>query len=264
MQIAKIRAILLQALKETPSPAVDPAEVVAEERQPLEGAANNGQLPALFIYLLNHFSKAIIAQLIDESGVRVETAEPIGLVAVSVFADLEFLWRGSSLIDILMAKYRVVCPVLFGFRGNEKTNEGRARVGWWKIDGNWISDQVHNTRMTGLGAGYASICLRRFGTVRKHPWPTSHYWKSLASILATPASEVSSTQYLVLKAMIDRYVDQFCKFYGNAAIAALQVALVHFPARSPEQNAATKSLAVLADKIKIDKGIDLIGHALIA
>jgi nucleoporin GLE1 len=226
---------------------------------PNEHAKHNGNMPALFIYLINHFAKAIVAQFIDEAGVRPQTADPIGVVAVTIFSKDVFLWRGVSLIDILIAKLRVVCPVLFGLRGNEKTEEGRARLGWRKEEGAWVQEQIHNTRMTGLGAGYAAICLRDFSRMPqlKHPWAPTHYWQTMASIISTPPDQTSPTQYMVLKAMIENYEEKFLMFYGNAAYAALQVALVHFPAQAPEQNVATRSLSVLADKLKRDMGLDL-------
>lgn len=238
------------------APPVDPNMVTVTPRDPVEGAVNNGELPALFIYLMNIFAKAVVAQFIDEAGVTTKAAEPIGVVAVSIFANKDFVWRDESLIDILMCKMRVSCPVLFGLRGNEKTEEGRARLGWKKGDGQWVSDQVHNTRMTGLGAGYAAIALRDFSkTKMKNPWSPSNYWRSLASIVDTPPEEASNTQYTVLKAMIENSEQRFLQFYGDVGRHALFVALVVFPARALEQTVAVKALAVLGDKLRRDVGL---------
>lgn len=226
----------------------------------VEGSRNNGDiLPALFIYLLNIFSKALISQFVDEAGAAPKTADPIGVVAVSVFAQAELCWRGAPLIDILICKMRVACPVLFGIRGSEKTEEGRARLGWKRGDGGeWVSDQVHNTRMTGLGAGYAAISLRDFSkSSNKNPFPPTMYWRSMASIVNTPPEEASSTQYIVLKAMIENYEQRFMSFYGSAARAALQVALIDFPGRAQENTVAVTSLKVLGDKLRRDTGLRL-------
>jgi nucleoporin GLE1 len=81
----------------------------------------------------------------------------------------------------------------------------------------------------------------------------------MASITSTPPSEASPTQYMVLKAMVENYEQRFFNFYGNAALAALRVALVDFPNRALEQGPACSALAVLADKLKRDKGLDLRG-----
>ena len=220
----------------------------------------------MFIFLLNFFAKYVVAQFINEAGVNPEIADPIGVVAVQVFSRAEFLWREQSLIDIMMAKVRVVCPVLFGVRGNEKTEEGRARLGWIRDEsGSYVSEEIHGSRMTGLSAGYAAICLRDFSKSRlKNPWHPTHYWQTIASIVATPPDQRASTQYLVLRGLIDGYEATFLKFYGNAARAALKAALVKFPegARAPNSavlpgSSSVGGVQVLADKLARDRGIEL-------
>jgi nucleoporin GLE1 len=251
---------LKEALYQIPSPPVDPGMVMLSLPGPLQGATNNGEtLPVLFLYLLNIFSKAVVSQFIDEAGVSPKAADPIGVVAVSVFAQGDLCWRGVSLIDILMCKMRVSCPVLFGIRGSEKTEEGRARLGWKRSEsGDWVIEQIHNTRMTGLGAGYAALSLRDFTkSPHKNPYPPTMYWQTMASIVNTPPEATSSTQYTVLKALIENYEQRFMTFYGHAARAALQVALVDFPSRAPERTVAVSSLMVLGDKLKRDVGLRL-------
>ncbi|PQE19377.1 Nucleoporin GLE1 protein [Rutstroemia sp. NJR-2017a BBW] len=252
---------LQKALRQVPSPGVDPSNYMISTPSPVEGAANNGdQLPALFIYLLNIFSKCVVSQFINEAGVRPETADPIGVVAISIFAQEAFLWRGKSLIDILMAKMRVTIPVVFGFRGNEKSEEGRKRLGWQRNPGGgWIDEQIHSNRMVGLAAGYAALSLRNFSRVRlTNPWPPYHYWTTMASIVSTPTEEASSTQYTVLRYLIENNEQRFLDFYGIQAVAALRVALVDFPSRAPASaKVAAGSLSVLADRLDRDKGLRL-------
>ena len=232
------------------------------ERDEVPGAVNNGDLPFMFLFLLNHFSKAIIAQLAEEAGIKPHMAASISILAVKVFSNPSFLWRGKPLIDILIAKYRVVCPVLFGIRGKETTEGGKERLGWQKIGGKFIRDEVHFNRMTGFGAGYASLCLRDFSKSKsRHPYSVSYYWMAMASILSTPPEKISRTQCFVLKAMIDNYQEKFFRFYGAAALAALQIATIHFPARIAEQNDATLALRALPAKMKLELGIDLIDDA---
>ncbi|KAK8058721.1 hypothetical protein PG994_009169 [Apiospora phragmitis] len=161
-QLESIKTILMSALNgQPPSPLIDPSSFVVEPREPVEGALHNEpQLPALFLYLMNQLGKAIINQFINECGASPRSADPVGVVTAQLFSAKEFLWRGQSLIDILMAKFRIVCPVVFGYRGSDKTEQGRLRLGWRKDGGAWISEQQHNDRMMGLGIGYASIALR--------------------------------------------------------------------------------------------------------
>lgn len=227
--------------------------------EPTQGAMHNGEtMPALFLYLLNMLSKGLIAQLISEAGPTPAAAEGIGHLTVSIFSQAEFLWRGHSLIDIFMAKMRVVCPALFGFRGRDTTEQGRILLGWKKEGGAWVSDQTHSERMTGLGAGYASICLRDFSrSPNPSPWKPWHYWQTLATITSTPPDEASSTQFMVLKAMIELSEQKFLRFYGTAGLAALRVALVDFPEKSLQKGAANMSLAVVADKLLKDMGLRL-------
>lgn len=231
--------------------------VVDGEREPMEGGAlNNGNVPMLFIFLLNHFSKAIINQLAEEAGIKPLMAGSIGILAVKIFSRPSFLWRGKSLIDILIAKYRMVCPVLFGIRGDE--GKGKAQLGWKQVNGKFIHEEVHVNRMTGFGAGFAAICLRDFSRTKlSHPYSVSYYWMAMASIMSTPAENITKTQCFVLKAMIDNFEMRFLQFYGAAALAALQIATIHFPARVGTQNDATRALEGLPAKLKLQLGIDL-------
>jgi nucleoporin GLE1 len=107
--------------------------------------------------------------------------------------------------------------------------------------------------MTGLGAGFASISLRDFSKSSKvNPYPPTNYWMALASIVNTPAGETSNTQYVVLRAMIESHEKRFLQFYGNAALAALCLALVEFPKKAPANASAAGSLRALADLLRED------------
>ncbi|KAB5531301.1 GLE1-like protein-domain-containing protein [Coniochaeta sp. 2T2.1] len=252
VQIKRIQHLIKEALvNDVRSQLVDPSILVLEPREPQQGAENNGEVPSLFLYLLNIFAKTAINQFINEAGPRPETADPVGVTVAAIFAEPSFLWRGKSLIDILLAKFRVVCPVLFGHNGNEKYEDGRRRLGWHKEGGSWVPEQQHFDRMTGLGAGYAAISLRNFNrSKKKNPFPPTNYWTAFARIVNTPPAEISNTQAIVLKAMIQHYDGKFLEAYGNAAREALRIALVDFPRKCPAQTPATQSLQVLAQTLK--------------
>lgn len=225
----------------------------------MQGALHNdAQMPSIFIYLLNIFAKYSINQFLGETSARSEAADPIGVCIAATFSEPDFQWRGASLIDILMAKFRIVCPVLFGYRGNESTEQGRQRLGWWKSDGKWVDQQTHFNRMEGLGAGFAAVALRKFATSKKeNPYPPRHYWTAMAKIVNTPTAEISDTQCLVLKAMIQNYEQKFIEFYGTASLAALRTCLIEFPARIAKKSAAVESLVVVAQLLKKDSGLVL-------
>ncbi|KAI1818162.1 GLE1-domain-containing protein [Poronia punctata] len=260
-QIAAIQRLFQESLSgSVPSAPVDPSQFILDrQRAPVEGALHNeAQLPSLFIYLLNIFSKSIINQFINECAMQPRAADPLGVIAAQTFSNKSHLWRGESLIDILMAKFRVVCPVLFGYRGSEKTEQGRLRIGWRKDGGAWTAENHHIDRMKGLGAGYAAIALRDFSrSSNKNPWPPSKYWTSMARIVNTPPAEMSNTQCIVLRSMIETYEERFFLFYGTAAIAALRKALIDFPRSAPVKTSGTSGLEVLAQMLKRDIGLEL-------
>ncbi|KAI5461382.1 GLE1-like protein-domain-containing protein [Mariannaea sp. PMI_226] len=258
--ISKINAALKEALEGgIPSPPINASLFVVGTREPAEGAINNGDtLPSLFIYLMNIVSKGIINQFINEASANTKAAEPVGVFTAQIFSTKEYHWRGQSLIDILMAKFRVACPVLFGYRGNDRTERGRLALGWRKEGPAWITEQSHNDRMTGLGAGFASLSLRDFSkTSKTNPYPPVHYWKALAGIVNSPIGETSNTQYVVLCSMLQGHEQRFLTFYGNAAIAALRLALIEFPKKAPDNATAAGSLRALADLLQVESGLVL-------
>ena len=232
-----------------------------QNRNP-EAAHASSTLPGLLIYLLNIFSKAIIAQFISEASVSPKAADPVGIVAVQMFAVDDFRWYGTTLIDILMAKYHVVCPVLWGIYGDEKTNVGKGRLGWGREDrdGPWVSEQRHGERMTGLGAGFGAIALRNFSRSKNsNPYPNHHYWQAMQQIVSVPAAEATKTHFFVLKAMTEHYESRFLTLYGNAALAALRKALLDFPHQAGEsgKTAAARALTVLPDLLKRNQKLTL-------
>lgn len=188
-----------------------------------------------------------------------KAADPIGVVAVSIFSLEPLKLHGQhSLVDILLAKLHVVCPVLFGIYGDERTVQGKRRLGWWRNTGTggFISDQRHSERMTGLGAGFAALTLRDFSKARAtNPLPNWHYWRALSTIVNAPAQELTQTHFLLLKAMLDNYVPRFIQFYGQPALVALRKALVDFPAHAAESGKdgpALNALRTLRDTLRRD------------
>ena len=215
--------------------------------------------PALLVYLLNIFAKAMIAQFINEAGVKPLIADNLGTVASHIFALDNFRWKSISLIDVLIAKFHVVCPILFGIYGNERTLEGKQRLGWWREEdgGAFVPEQRHFERMTGLGAGFAGISLKNYEKARaQNPYPDRHYWTSLARITNIPPQEITQTHFVVLKGMIENFEAKFLQFFGDTAIAALKLVLIELPKRSPPSVAA-KSLAGLVDVLQRDKKLIL-------
>lgn len=220
---------------------------------------NDPKGPALLVYLLSIFAKAIVAQFVDEAGVKPQIAGPIGTVASHIFAISDLRWKEISLVDILIAKFHVVCPVLFGIYGDEQSVQGKQRLGWSKEKdgGPFVPQQRHFERMTGLGAGFAGISLKSYEKARvKNPYPDHHYWQAIARIANVPSDQITQTHFVVLRGMIEWYEGKFLLLFGDAALAALRHVLVELPKRAPPSIAA-KALAGLVDVLKRDKKLVL-------
>ena len=219
---------------------------------------SNCQVSGLLIYELNMMAKAIINQWVREAGSKPETADPPGILATYIFALNDFKIQGHTLINILIAKLHKTCPILFGISGNEKTAQGRAKLGWRqerdeKDQKQWVNEQTHHERMTGLGAGFAALSLRDFTKApMPNPYPNHHYWRAVARIVNT--AEPTPSHLIVLKAMIENTTTRFCQFFGLAARVALHAALVELPQRAPQGPART-GLATLPAVLEKKSGL---------
>ena len=213
------------------------------------------------LYLLNIFAKSLIAQFIGETSVAPMTANALGIIGSSVFAQQEFQWEGRlSFIDFFLAKYHVVCPVLFGRYGPESTPAGKLRLGWRRTpDGAFIEPQRHAERMTGLGAGFAGMSLRNFNRSKlQAPLPPHHWWRAVADITNVPPGQATSTHLIVLKAMIENCEQRILEFFGDMGKAVLRRTLIQYPNR-PEVKGSVpaKSLALLVDVLEREKRLFL-------
>jgi len=228
---------------------------------PNPSARNNSvTLPITFIWFLNQFTKAVMDNFIGSVFANNSLSDHIGLMVLKIFSDVQLKWRGASMIDIFMARMRKRAPILFGFRGNDYMEGGRAAIGWKKYNetGNWDDELTHFNRMIGLSRGYAAISLRDFGRRLDNPWAPWHYWQTLASILSTPTEQRTRTQYTIVAALIDGHEGKFVAFYGNAAMALLRYAVVEFPKNpKPENQTYAAALATVGSSWEKDFGFEL-------
>ncbi|MCJ1249380.1 hypothetical protein MMC30_006603 [Trapelia coarctata] len=244
----------LQAAIQFPHPQVDVTLFLATPPPPTTDTKG----PALLIYLLNIFAKALVSQFVNEAGVSPKSADPVGTIGSLIFATNDFCWNGISLIDILIAKYHVICPVLFGIYGDESTNEGKRRSGWIQDDGAWITEQRHAERMTGLGAGFAAISLRNYSKSKlQNPYPYYNFWTALARVANVPPNQTTATHFTVLKAMIENNEFRILDFFGNAGKMALRRALIELPQQTGMHSVAAKAVAILPDILRKEKKLYL-------
>lgn len=237
--IAKIREALRSAAN-AGGPMVDIRRFIVSPTPQLSNDSE-AQFPGFLLYLLNHFAKSIIAQFVGEASNEGKIIDAIGVIGISIFADEEFKWRGISLIDVLIAKFHAVCPVLWGIYGHENTQQGKQRLGWARAEpgGPFVTINVHNERMLGLGSGFASLTLRNFSKNKKvNPWPNTEFWRALTWIVNTPSTDITSTHLIVLKSMLADHVEKFITIFGHVAVAALRTAVIDFPARAPASESA--------------------------
>ncbi|KNG80707.1 RNA export mediator Gle1 [Aspergillus nomiae NRRL 13137] len=255
-QLVEIRATLEKAAS-IPEPSVDIRQFMAFPPEDIANSEDN-KVPALLIYALNIFSKSLISSLITEASINPGHAEPVGIVAAQIFSMDAFVYKGHHMVDILWAKYRVVCPALWGFYGNEKTEAGRRALGWWREapGGPFVSEQVHMDRMTALGAGFAALTLRNFGkTPRKNPFPNHMFWHAMQRILMIPPSEIQETHVILLSAMLKSSAERIVSFFGHFGLALMRKAIVDLPNSVPRQSMGVNQLKLLKDLYKREKNI---------
>ncbi|KAL4790258.1 hypothetical protein BDV19DRAFT_342724 [Aspergillus venezuelensis] len=255
-QLEDIRKAL-QTAANIAEPSVNIREFIAF---PPEEIANSDtdKVPALMIYALNILAKSLIASLLNEASLNSGHAEPIGIVAAQIFSSAEFIYKGVHMVDILWAKYRVVCPALWGFNGNDKTEAGRRALGWKRdpSTGQHVRDQTHAERMNALGAGFAALTLRNFGRAkRRNPFPNTLFWYSMHKILTIPPSEIHETQVVLLVAMLRSSAERIACFFGHIGLALMRRAIVDLPASLPHKITGITQLTMLKDTYKRDKNI---------
>lgn len=258
LQNMEIRNTIRDALKVSPTVTVPIADYLISP--PVPSSQTQPQAPALFIYLLNIFSKCLIRQFLDEVAIAPRTATTIGITGATIFAQDDCKWNGTSLIDIFIAKYHRVCPVLFGIWGPESSTQGKQRLGWWWADEtktSLVTEQRHYERMTGLGAGFAAIALRSYKN-RASPYPVWHFWQALARILNVPKDKITNTHLVVLKSMLEGNEGRILEFFGRAGKVLLRTALVEFPASVHiRDGVAAKALALIPDVLRAENKLYL-------
>lgn len=217
------------------------------------------RVSAVFIYLLNIFVKAVVSQLINEAGIKLEYAEPLGVVVAQIFSGEQYCFKGFAFSDIFWAKYRASCPALWGFYGDEKTTAGKEALGWkrYEAGGPFLSEADHRQRMVGLGGGFAAVTLRNFGkTSRKNPFPNHMFWWAVSKIVSVPPDDLQETHFYILYAMLRFSAERIIGLWGHAGLALLRTAIVSLPNKTKNKQAgAVGQLKVLKGLYATEKNI---------
>lgn len=247
----KILGILQQAMTAS-GPTVDVRNYLISSRAKFaDMTQQQTQVPAVFIFLVNSFAKISI-KMLKESTLQTMT-NLVGISVAFIFGHNNLRWNGESFIDIFLAKYHRMCPVLFGIYGPENTRAGRDRIGWGTEGESYIETSIHQEEMMGLAMGWSAVTLRDFKTSvsAKNSLPAYHFWASVANIVNVPPKEVQETHLIVLKNILEHYADKFVKFYGQAAMVALRRAIIEFP--GPLKESTARSGLILLREIFVKK-----------
>ncbi|GAB1726998.1 hypothetical protein NU195Hw_g3852t1 [Hortaea werneckii] len=231
----EVRAILDRAATMSDI-SVDPSEFILYPEHPPTSSTAENRYPGCLLYLLSRFAKSAIAQLIQEAGMETETADGVGVLLVTIFSVPNYRWNGQSLIDVLWAKYHVVCPPLFGISGSQNTPAGRKRLGWWTENDAFLSEELHYQRMRGLGAGFSALTLRDFSrSANPNPAPNRLWWEALARILNLPPGHPQLTHYVLVKALLADHVPRILQIFAAAGKAVIRKATAEFPQKGPRR-----------------------------
>jgi nucleoporin GLE1 len=218
------------------------------------------QVSGTFIFLLNILVKQGVKIMPTSASMTAYNAvDPIGVIIAYCLSLSTFHVQGNSFVDILLAKYHFSCPPLFGIWGSEKTDQGRARLGWSREGGKWVSPTHHFEKLNGLACGWAALTLRDFSKSReKNPLPAWRYWRSIAFILNVPPAQITQSQGVILKGLIEHYAQHFCKSFQQSALNALRMAIIQRPREAAAAgNTALEGVVVLKDTLVKDFAIHL-------
>ncbi|KAF2995877.1 hypothetical protein E8E13_004290 [Curvularia kusanoi] len=232
--IKSLRADSFDVALNTPGPTIDIRPFLVNQTIPPLANEAEAQYPAFLLYMWIIFEKFLLKQFdkeADNEDGRV--MQELGLVAASLFADQKYMWKGISLIDVLLAKMHKVCPIMFGLRGNMNTVEGQKRLGWVPIGDNPPTATAYMQRIRGLSAGFAAMSLRAFKTVPA--LPMSEYWHVLVHVCNTPTQDLYPGHFAILNGLLRDFYKKFLGFYGVQARGVLRRAVIDVPARAPER-----------------------------
>ncbi|KAL1604545.1 hypothetical protein SLS59_003740 [Nothophoma quercina] len=232
--IKSLRADSFDVALNTPGPTVDIRPFLVNQTIPPLANEAEAQYPAFLLYMWIMFEKFLLKQFEKEaSNEDGRIIQEIGLIAASLFADQKYMWKGVSLIDVLLAKMHHICPILFGVRGNMNTVEGQKRLGWMPIDKQPPTGEIYMQRIRGLASGYAAMSLRAFKTVPA--LPMSEYWRLVVLACNTPSNDLYPGHFAILNGLLRDFYKKFLGFYGVQARGVLRRAIVDVPARAPER-----------------------------
>lgn len=148
----------------------------------------------LFHWILNCFSKLLVAQAEIETISNVETATPLARLAVMLMDKYE------ALKELLLARFVKKCPLVIGYTCTIDTEGGRERMGWKRKEGKYEDPNTYSERLSGICAVWVAMTISTgfdFGG-RPHPYPVSNLWTFFARLANTPKDLITDVHYSVV------------------------------------------------------------------
>lgn len=251
--IANIREECFNKALNTQGPTVDIRPYLITQQLDVQQEAD-AQYPAFLLYMWIMYQKCVIQSWISEADTQGGVAlQEVGLITASLFADKRYMVKESvPLTDIILAKMHRRCPLLFGIRGNTTTAGGVFNLG---LDKFRDDENVYARTITGVSAGYASLCLRHFKD-KAPPFPMVSYWRAVVQVINTPSAQIYAGHYYAAKGLLRDFAHKFLLYYGMPAKAVLRRATKHFPGQAitdrPGVAIAADLVRVLSDSWKSD------------
>ncbi|KAH6615259.1 hypothetical protein C7974DRAFT_320194 [Boeremia exigua] len=248
--IKSLRADSFDIALNTPGPMIDIRPFLVGQTIPPLANEAEAQYPAFLLYMWIMFEKFLLKQFEKEAANEDgRIIQELGLIAASLFADQKYMWRGITLVDVLLAKMHHICPIMFGVRGNMNTVQGQKRLGWMPIDKQPATGEIYMQRIRGLSAGFAAMSLRTFKAAPAIP--VSAYWRCIVQVCNTPQQDLYPGHFAILNGLLRDFHKKFLGFYGVHAMAVLRRAVVDVPARAPDRcKDAAGTISVFPEKWK--------------
>lgn len=175
----------------------------------------------VYMWILNFFSKSLIAQAEAETTVSIQSALPLGTLAAMMMV------RFKELPKLLIARFVKKCPMVIGYSCAIDTEEGRLRMGWKRSssEGKWEDPTQYSERLAGICAVWTVLTTSKIDTPvgQPHPYPISNSWRFLARLTNMKVELLSNVHYAVVAVWWDIAGKVFAEAYGKQGIKLLSL-----------------------------------------
>lgn len=195
-------------------------------REILDAIQGCRNVPLVFSWVLNYYSKALIDQAEAEVSASINRALPLAILTASLLGHL------PELYDYLVARFVKKCPMIIGFSCGIDTVEGITRMGYRRSsDGTFETQEKVADRVSGIVALWSALTIAQpldQGCVS--PISAADGWKMLARLANTPKDLLINLHFTVASTWWDVGSEQLRNQYGKQGIKLLQLLSRPWPA----------------------------------